>query len=354
MKSSSFLPRTLPLYGCFFFLAITASFSCQKKQSVDVSSSLPTIAQAAIETPSTTASTSDGESKASATTTPTADSSATVALRFTAYNVANWLTMEERFDFATKKTTKNASKPDDEKQAALDILIATKPDVVGLSEIGTKEDLAEIQRMLKDKGLDLAVSHFAQGGDTSRRLGLLSKFPISSTAQPEKLDYVISGKTYSMQRGILDATINTPDGRPWRFLGVHLKSKREVDNGDQNLMRINEAQLLRRHIEGILKQDPQARLICYGDFNDTRRTSPMRIAQGSYNSANYMTPIALHDSRNEYWTHYWEREDVYARIDYIHYSPALKGEVLFHECGIVDLPSWRKASDHRAIKAAFR
>jgi endonuclease/exonuclease/phosphatase family metal-dependent hydrolase len=183
---------------------------------------------------------------------------------------------------------------------------------------------------------------------------LLSKYPIATTAQPEKLDYVISGKPYTMQRGILDATVKTPDGRPWRFLGVHLKSKREVNNGDQNLMRINEAQLLRRHIEGILKQDPQARLICYGDFNDTRRTSPLRIVQGSYNSANYMTPIALHDSRNEYWTHYWEREDIYSRIDYIHYSPGLKNDVLFQECGIVDVPTWRKASDHRAIKAAFR
>jgi endonuclease/exonuclease/phosphatase family metal-dependent hydrolase len=112
--------------------------------------------------------------------------------------------------------------------------------------------------------------------------------------------------------------------------------------------------LLRRHIESILKQDPQARLISYGDFNDTRQTSPLRIVQGTRNTVDYMSAIAMHDSRKEYWTHYWEREDIYARIDFIHYSPALKGDVLIEECGIVDVPTWRKASDHRAIKAVFR
>jgi endonuclease/exonuclease/phosphatase family metal-dependent hydrolase len=359
MNSLSRLTRTPLLYGGFFFLAIAASFSCQKKQSADVSSSLPTLTEAvtASRPASDATTTPEKKPKPSATLITearTTDASSEAALRFTAYNVANWLTMEERFNFETKKTAKNAPKPEDEKRAVLDILVSTKPDVIGLSEIGTSEDLAEIQRMLKEKGLDLPASHYAHGGDQTRRLGLLSKFPISTTAQPQKLDYVIAGKSYTMQRGILDATVKTPDGRLWRFLGVHLKSKRDVDDGDQNLMRINEAQLLRRHIEGILKQDEQARLICYGDFNDTRRTSPLRIVQGAYNSPNSMIPIALQDSRGEFWTHYWEREDVYSRIDFIHYSPALKGDILFRDCGIVDVATWRKASDHRAIKAAFR
>lgn len=358
MKKISLNNRTPILSGVFFFLAVAFSTSCDSKKTPDVSTSLLTVeaartAEVPTSVPASAAAKPVSADKADSQSTAGAKSEQS-ALRFTAYNVANWLTMDERFDFATKKSTKNAPKPDDEKQAVVDILIATKPDVVGLSEIGTSEDLAEIQRMLKQKGLDLPASHYANGGDPTRRLGLLSKFPIASTAQPTKLDYVISGKQQTMQRGILDATVKTADGRLWRFLGVHLKSKREVDSGDQNLMRINEAQLLRRHIEGILKEDAKARLICYGDFNDTRRTSPLRIVQGSYNSPTYMNPLALHDSRGEYWTHYWEREDVYARIDYIHHSPALKGEVLLGECGVVDSTNWRKGSDHRAIKAAFR
>jgi endonuclease/exonuclease/phosphatase family metal-dependent hydrolase len=357
------LTRT-PLIGVFFFWGIFASVSCEKKtrsaNESDLSSSLQSVDEALSATDGlnqkkpTTSSATQATPVTSAVEATSDSPSTTPTLRFTAYNVANWLILEDRFDYDTKKSSKNAPKPADEKNAVIDILLSTKPDVIGLCEIGTREDLAEIQQLLKAKGLDLPASHFSGGIDQTRHLGLLSKFPIISTAQASKLDYVIAGKSNSMQRGILDATVKTPDERVWRFLGVHLKSKREVDGGDQNLMRINEAQLLRRHIEGILKEDAQARLICYGDFNDTRRTSPLRIVQGSYNSPTYIAPIALRDSRGELWTHYWEREDVYARIDYIHYSPALKAEVIYQECGIVDLPNWRKGSDHRAIKASFR
>jgi hypothetical protein len=67
-----------------------------------------------------------------------------------------------------------------------------------------------------------------------------------------------------------------------------------------------------------------------------------------------MSPIGAHDSRGEYWTHFWAREDVYSRFDYIHFSQALKKDVNFQECGILDPKNWNDASDHRAVLGVFR
>jgi hypothetical protein len=105
----------------------------------------------------------------------------TSGLRFIAYNVKNWLTMDRYVD---RKSLKDAPKPDAEKQATIAILVRHQPDVVGLCEIGTAEDLAEIQQLLKSGGLDLPHSHYTSGSDPTRRLGLLSRFPIISTANP--------------------------------------------------------------------------------------------------------------------------------------------------------------------------
>lgn len=346
-------------YGALFFACLFLATSCQKKETPSAAEVLPLASEVEASLATSAASTSETKSvttvaQPSPVATAPAATAGASALRFVSYNVENWLILEERYDFETRISAKNAPKPEKEKAAVVSILTDAKPDVLGVCEIGSKDDLMEIQKLLKAAGLDLPHSHFASGIDSSRHLGLLSRFPIASTAKPAETQYKLDGKEYGIQRGVLDATVQTPDSRLWRFLGVHLKSKREVEDNDQNLMRINEAQLLRKHIDEILKADPQARIISYGDFNDTRASSPIRIIQGPNNSPRAMTPIGLRDSRKQYWTHFWAKEDVYSRFDYIFFSQALKKEVMFEECKILDPENWDAASDHRAVLGVFR
>lgn len=354
------------------FLGICFISSCRKKPSISAQQSLPTLDQAvaseeaaarelaaaqkvtSVKADAVVTIVDAVEPKEPARKMSSAAKKSVESLRFVGYNLANWLVLDERYDPKTHITAKNAPKPEKEKAAVVAIVAAEKPDVFGVCEIGTEEDLLELQKRLKDAGVDLPHMHYSGGIDPVRHLGLLSRFPIVATATPVDNSYRLEGKEYNIQRGILDATVKTPDGRLWRFLGIHLKSKRDVENGDQNQMRINEAQLLRKHIDEILKADPLARIISYGDFNDTRRASPLKIVQGTYNSPRGMTPIGLHDSRDEYWTHFWEREDIYSRFDYIMFSQALKKEVVYEACGIIDPVNWRMGSDHRAVKAVFR
>jgi len=271
-------------------------------------------------------------------------------LRFIAYNVENWLTMDRYVD---RKLAKNLPKPEAEKQALVKLLATQSPDVIGLCEIGETGDLKEIQDALKAAGLDLPFSHYVGGSDPVRHQGLLSKFPITSTAKPAETEFKMSGRTFGINRGILDASIHV-GGKPYRFIGVHLKSKREVKDVDQEEMRIHEARLLRRHVDRILQADADARLVVYGDFNDTRPSKAFKTVTGSYNDPGYLTAIPAKDSRGEAWTHFWELHDIYSRIDFITVSRALRREVDFQASHIIDDPTWNDASDHRPVLAIFK
>jgi endonuclease/exonuclease/phosphatase family metal-dependent hydrolase len=272
------------------------------------------------------------------------------SLRFIAYNVENWLTMDRYVD---DKLKRDKPKPDSEKQAVVKLLINHKPDVIGVCEIGTAADLAEIRESLKAAGLDLPHTHYVGGTDPVRHLGLLSRFPILSTAKPAETEFSLNGTTFGINRGILDATVGV-HGKPYRFIGVHLKSKRVIDEADQEEMRVHEARLLRRHVDAIFKDDPQARLIVYGDFNDTRPTRAFKTITGSYNSPDYLTALPAKDSRGHAWTHHWAPHDIYSRIDFITVSRPLRQELDFKASHLIDDAEWDQASDHRPVLAIFR
>jgi len=288
--------------------------------------------------------------KPAAASPSSASTNSTEGLRFIAYNVRNWLTMDRYVD---RRSLKDSPKPDDEKQAVIAILARHKPDAIGLCEIGTAADLAEIQEMLKSAGVNLPHSHFTGGSDPTRHLGFLSRYPITATGKPEKSDFQIQGKLFTWNRGVLDVTIDA-HGRPYHFLGVHLKSKRDVEEGDQEEIRRSEARLLRRHVDGIFEKNPDERLIVYGDFNDTRSSVAGKHAVGNYNDPKYLTAIPAADSVGTRWTHFWALHDIYSRIDFVTVSRALKSETVFEDAKILDDPEWEKASDHRAVLVIFR
>ncbi len=276
--------------------------------------------------------------------------SETGGLRFISYNVENWLTMDR---YVNRKKVRGIPKPDSEKTAVVRLLARQAPDVVGICEVGTPADLEEIRERLKADGIDLPHTHYTGGADPTRRLGLLSRFPITSTARPAVNEFRLSGHTLGINRGILDATIHAR-GKSYRFLGVHLKSKRPSEQGDQELIRLNEARLLRRHVDSILKADSQSRLVVYGDFNDTRSTPTLRMILGRIHTPEYLTAIPLHDSNQETWTHHWELNDIYSRFDFILVSESLRPDTDFQAARVIDDAEWKDASDHRPLMAVFR
>ena len=354
------MSATLLVQAIFCALALLAATSCGKKSGTpdwDTPQISEVASPAALPAPeeATPEAAADEAPAEPAVTTPPAVAPppaepTTAGLRFITYNVENWLTMDR---FVEGKTLKGAPKPDKEKNAVIGILTRNAPDVIGFCEIGTAADLAEIQEMLKAAGLDLPNSHYTGGSDLVRHLGLLSKFPIKSTAKPAETEYQLNGQTFGINRGILDASIDAR-GKSYRFVGVHLKSKRDSEQGDQEAIRLNEARLLRRHVDSIFTTDPEARLIVYGDFNETRSMAPIKTITGKYNDPTYLTAVPVKDSHQETWTHFWAINDVYSRFDFVMISKAMKKETDFKASRIIDDAEWIDASDHRPVMALFK
>lgn len=270
-------------------------------------------------------------------------------VRFLSYNIKNYLTMKR---YSREGPPTESFKPENEITALIEIIVNEEPDILGICEIGVKENLEDLQARLKKAGLDLPHVVHAGGRDETRHLGLLSALPIDRTDSEHHLPFVLGDNEYLMGRGILDATITLPKG-PTRFIGVHLKSKRPSDAYDEAEMRLNEARLLREHVNEIQAENPEARIVVYGDFNDTRKTPPLSMIMGRKGSKGYLGDIFVKDSRQHLWTHYWSYQQQYARFDYVLVSNSVMPEMNFSRSYIVDPPNWYDASDHRAIMVAF-
>ena len=266
-------------------------------------------------------------------------------ITFCGYNLKNYLKMNRGVGANVEPT----GKPEKEVAAVVGFITEIQPDILGVCEIGSEEDLKDLQTRLKSEGIDLPHYEMAHGGDPTRQLGLLSRFPIVATHSQTELHYRIGDMVFPVQRGFLDATVEVKEGFELRCIGVHLKSKREVPDADQKLMRRNEAHLLRRHTDEILTNDPTTKLLLYGDFNEDRSEASIVEIEGVAGMDLSLHRINVKDSRGEAWTHFWEQQDQYSRFDYFFVSRPLESYVDKQTSVIYDPPNFYQGSDHRPI-----
>ncbi|MCP4848184.1 MAG: endonuclease/exonuclease/phosphatase family protein [Verrucomicrobiaceae bacterium] len=265
---------------------------------------------------------------------------------FISYNLKNYLKMDRRIN---GKLHKQAGKPEQEILPLIHIIASSKPDVIGVSEMGDLDDFTDFKSRLAKAGLTYPHSELTLAADPVRHVGLLSRFPITASNSQTTLTYKIGKQELPLQRGILDVTIQPAKDYRLRLLGIHLKSKREVAEADQALMRRNEAELLRAHIDRIIKQSPEINLLVFGDFNETRNELPIKVIRGRYGSVGALTDIQISDDRGERWTYYWRYADQYSRFDFIFASKGLLPEINVEKSYIPTNPNWFLASDHRAL-----
>lgn len=338
IKRFHFTKTASTLLGAFF---LVLGASCEEKKSTDTWDNPKDVSEKSTQ-PAT-----DGEQPSTSTpqkkTTPDSPKG-NQPVRFLSYNLKNYLTMPRYINGKRM----NASKPEEEIEALIGVIKSAKPDIVGICEIGSPDDLKDLQSRLKKAGLDLPHASHLLGYDSVRTLALISRYPVIATNKPEKDDYQVGNVPFRISRGILDVTLQLPDKKV-RFLGVHFKSKRPIKEADQELMRRAESGLLRKHISQIFEQTPDVHLCVYGDFNDTKRTPTLRTAMGRLNSKDGLIVLHPTDSRNELWTHHWSREDIYSRLDFVMISKNLVPHIDKKNMTILDPANWEKASDHRAI-----
>lgn len=266
------------------------------------------------------------------------------------YNLRNYLPMDRRVG---GRLVEDAPKPQDEVTMLVSLLAEVKPDILGVCEIGGMAEVNDLRTRLGEAGVALPHAVLLEASDRHRRLAVFSRYPIVGNHSRGDLSYFIDGVEMAHSRGIIDVGIQVGADYLLRVVGVHLKSKRAIPEADHNIMRRNEAALLREHVDSILEADPEANVVVFGDFNATRNETPMGIVRGSSRSRFYLRPIDLEDEDGERWTYYWNYADQYSRFDFLLASRGFLPEVDMAGSFILAHPDWDIASDHRPLVVRF-
>jgi endonuclease/exonuclease/phosphatase family metal-dependent hydrolase len=276
--------------------------------------------------------------------------------RVATYNVENYL---------DQPTETRSAKLAAAKAKVRESILALKPDVLALEEMGGTNALLELRDSLKAEGLNFPYWEHVAGFDTNTYVAILSKFPFSARRPHTDESFLLSGRRFRVSRGFAEVDIQVNTNYSFTLFAAHLKSKRAIAQADEAELRLEEAKLLREKIDAILSAHPNANLVVLGDFNDTKDSPSTKaiIGRGKFklidtrpaerNGDNTPSPNPAWEPRNVTWTHYYGKEDSYSRIDYILISPGLAREWVTNDTYVLTLPNWGVGSDHRPIAASF-
>jgi endonuclease/exonuclease/phosphatase family metal-dependent hydrolase len=272
------------------------------------------------------------------------------------YNVENYLDEATQTRFA---------KSADSKAKVRESILALKPDILGLEEMGATNALLELRDSLKTAGLDLPYWEHVTGSDTNIHVAILSKFPIIARRSHTNENFLLNGRRFHVGRGFGEVDIQVNPGYVLTVFATHLKSKRAVADADEKDLRFEEAKLLREKIDARLVTNPNANLVVLGDFNDGKDSPSTKVVIGrgkqklvdtrpaERNGDNVPSANPNWEPRNVTWTHFYGKEDLLSRIDFILISPGLTKEWVKEETYIPFIPNWGVGSDHRPITATF-
>ena len=158
-------------------------------------------------------------------------------------------------------------------------ILAVKPDVLAMQEVGTIKALAKLQKDLEAKGLNLPYVEHLKLFDPAIHVAYLSRYPLRKITKHDNESYLLNGRRLHVGRGFAEVQIS---GRGFDFslINAHLKSKRKVPEADQAEMRLQEAYRLRRIIDSRLKSNSEINLVVLGDFNDYYNSKPVKAIVG--------------------------------------------------------------------------
>ncbi|MCI0745544.1 MAG: endonuclease/exonuclease/phosphatase family protein [Verrucomicrobia subdivision 3 bacterium] len=276
--------------------------------------------------------------------------------RVATYNVENHL---------LQSNETRPAKPQASRDKVRDHLLELKADVVAVQEMGGAAGLADLQKALRSGGLDYPHSEIAYAWDTNIQVAVLSRFPMTARRSHTNDSYLLFGKRFRVGRAFVEVDIRVNPEYSFTLMTTHLKSRRQVAEGDEAQMREQEALLLREKIDALLKANPDANLVVLGDLNDVRDSKSTRAVIGrgrnalidtrpaERNGDNLPNSNPRYDPRNITWTHFYGKEDTYSRIDYILLSRGMAREWIQEETYVFTAPNWGLASDHRPVTAGF-
>ena len=278
------------------------------------------------------------------------------SFRVATYNLENYL------DQATES---RQPKSIEAKTKIRESILAIKPDVIALQEMGTTNALMELRASLKAQGCDFPYWEHAAGYDTNIFIAVLSKFPFTARRSHTNESFLLHGRRFRVSRAFAEVDVSVNPKYSFTLMTAHLKSRRPVGIADEAELRLEEARVLRQKIDSALAAHPAMNLVVLGDFNDGKDSASTKAIIGrgknhlidtrpaERNGDNLPAAKVGYEPRNIAWTHYYGKEDTYSRIDFILLSEGMRHEWLPDETFVLALPNWGEGSDHRPIVASF-
>lgn len=273
-------------------------------------------------------------------------------VRVASYNVKNYLPMDR---WAGDAWREDYPKPEMENGIIRSIIKRVNPDVLALQEIGEIPYLNELWRDLNNSGIgNYSYSFWVRGEEGEQRhLALLSRLPIKQKIAHLDLEFSYFGKTTRPRRGLMEVEFLTNE-LSWRLFNLHLKSKWTERDDDLQAadLREKEARAIRDYIRSVYPPQTNPVHLVIGDFNDFKNTAPIRRFQ-KVNKTTLHHMLPCQDTMGYFWTHYYKKQDSYARLDYIFASPAMFERYIQGSARVNDSIRCLEGSDHRMVYADF-
>lgn len=239
-------------------------------------------------------------------------------------------------------------KPRDELERLAATIRELDADLLALQEVESRDYLERfVEVLLPDMGYE--VVHFEGNDLRGIDVSLLSRFAIERVGSHRHRTFAGPDGLQRFHRDLLVATVQPPRGGAFEMWIVHLKSN--ADGRDRSEpIRLAEANEVRALLDRRLEEDPLARIVLCGDFNDTESSATLATIVGSDSTA---LASAWHEIAEDQRVTY-NLEPYRSMIDFILWSPGMGSFLVPGTYQIVDGSLESLGSDHCPVSVRFR
>ena len=274
-------------------------------------------------------------------------------IRVASYNVENYLVMDRK---VSGRWREEYPKPLKERQIIRSVINQTDPDILAIQEMGERVYLNELWEDLNmTQGTQFKYSAWLPGlqEGEERHLALLSKVPFTIIRKFPDLSFKYFEVERTPSRGLMEIEFKSGDTK-WTLFNLHLKSKwtERPDDPEAALRREKEARVIRDYIRSKYPPYKDPQYLVLGDFNDHKNSAPLRRFLQVNNSI-LTQMVQCQDQEGHFWTHYWDKQDSYARFDYLLASPKLFQNLVPDSAQVGGYHLCLLGSDHRIVFADF-
>ncbi len=262
----------------------------------------------------------------------------------------NMLNLFDDHDDPYRDDEGTPAKPRPEMQRLADSIRGLNADVIAVEEVENRDYLERfVSVFLPDMGYDHVV--LFEGNDTRGiDVGLISRIAVGKVESNRHVTFPgLDGSSRRFNRDVLEVTLLPKDAPPLEVWVVHLKSN-AGGREEAEPIRIPEAQQVRRMLDEELADDPDARIIVAGDFNDTWESETIKTIVGPSEGALWSAgsesqdPALVTYNRGEFRT----------VIDFLLCSPAMARQFVKGSYRNPQGSVESTGSDHNPISATFR